>query len=206
MDFAKLYAEQFYMIDTIPNITRSNKILIPMHKAIANFIEENSNFKAVSLPDKEFEAVFPYGTKKIDIALLDDKNNLKGAILFKGIRSEYNKNANNYYESMKGESSLFIDNNIPVYQIIFIPTKVRHKLSNGKQGFEDPTTKSFNNYNTFINNRPNYWDSLKLGVFYFDINYDEYTAEYSKNKVIDNMENNLSEGLLNFIKKVTDNG
>ena len=39
-----------------------------------------------------------------------------------------------------------------------------------------------------------------------DINYDNYTAEYSKDKVIDNMELTLEEGLLNFIKKVEAHG
>ena len=71
--------------------------------------------------------------------------------MFKAIRSEYNKNANNYYENMKGESSLFIDNNIPVYQIIFIPTQVHHKNSKGQKAFETPTQKSYDNYYNFVN-------------------------------------------------------
>lgn len=200
--FTNLYVEQIKTADTVANSTRSNKILVPMHKAIADFITKNSNYHTQSLPDSEYEAIFTYGSKKVDIAIFDDENNLKGAILFKGIRSEYNKNANNYYEQMKGESSLFMDNNIPVYQIIFIPTQVHHKKSNGSRGFETPTDKSFNNYNGFINHKPAYWDLLKLGVFYIDIDYNNYTAKYSKDKVIDNMEPTLEEGLLNFIKKV----
>ena len=206
MNFTNLYVEQIKTADTVANSTRSNKILVPMHKAIADFITANSNYHTQSLPNNEYEAVFDYGSKKVDIAILDDENNLKGVILFKGIRSEYNKNANNYYEQMKGESSLFIDNDIPVYQIILIPTKVHHKQSNGKHGFETPTDKSFNNYNNFVNNKPSYWNLLKLGVFYFDIDYDNYTAEYSKDKVIDNMDANIPEGLLDFIERVKQHG
>ena len=204
MKFKELYAQQIKTADTVPNATRSSKILIPMHSAIAEFVAENSEYKTQSMPDKEFEAQFSYGTKKIDIALLDDENNLKGAMLFKGIKSEYNKNANNYYEQMKGESSLFIDNGIPVYQIILIPTKVHHK--GGKDGFETPTEKSFNNYKNFIHSKPAYWDKLKLGVYYFDIDYTTYTAEYSTEKVIEGVEPTLTEGLLNFIEKVKKNG
>ena len=89
--------------------------------------------------------------------------------MFKSIKSEYNKNANNYYENMKGESSLFIDNNISVYQIIFIPTAVRHKKSNGEKTFETPTENSYKNYCNFISNHSSYWNNLKLGVFYFDV-------------------------------------
>lgn len=201
MNFIELYANQIKIADTIPNSTRSNKILIPMHKAIADYVAMHSRYHTQSLPDSEYLAEFPYGTKKVDIALLDDNNNLKGAILFKGIRSEYNKNANNYYEQMKGESSLFIDNNVPVYQIILIPTLVHHK-TNGKPTFETPTEKSFNNYNNFINTKPNYWNLLKLNVFYIDVDYTNYTANYSTNKIINNIELNLEEGLLNFIKEV----
>jgi len=202
MKFANLFVDQIKTADTVKNATRSNKILIPMHKAIADFISENSHYHTQSLPDSEYTVEFDYGSKKVDIALLDEKNNLKGVILFKGIRSEYNKNSNNYYEQMKGESSLFIDNNIPVYQIILIPTQVHHKNSRGEHVFETPTDKSFNNYNNFVNNKPSYWDLLKLGVFYFDVDYNNYSAVYSVNKIIDNMESTLSEGLLNFIKKV----
>lgn len=199
------YAEQIKTADTVANSTRSNKILVPMHKAIADFITAHSNYHTQSLPDTEYEAIFDYGSKKVDIAIFDEVGNLKGVILFKGIRSEYNKNANNYYEQMKGESSLFIDNNIPVYQIILIPTKIHHKKSNGERGFEVPTDKSFNNYNNFIKNKPAYWDLLKLGVFYFDIDYTDYSIEYSKDKVIDGMEPTIETGLLNFIEMVGKN-
>lgn len=201
-----LYVEQIKTADTIANSTRSNKILVPMHKAIADFITSNSNYHTQALPDPEYEVNFAYGSKKVDIAIFDKEGNLKGVILFKGIRSEYNKNANNYYEQMKGESSLFIDNDIPVYQIILIPTKVHHKKSNGDRGFEVPTDKSFNNYNNFINNKPAYWNLLKLGVFYFDIDYTNYTIEYSKDKVINGMESTIEAGLLNFIKMVEEHG
>ena len=206
MDFAKLYVKQIKIADSTPNATRSNKILIPMHSSIANFISTHSKYHTQSLPDSEYEAIFEYGSKKVDIAIFDDNNILKGVILFKGIRSEYNKNANNYYEQMKGESSLFIDNGIPVYQIICIPTQVHHKKSNGEKTFETPTEKSFNNYNNFINHKPSYWDLLKLGVFYFDIDYNTYTATYSNQKVIHNMDANITEGLLDFIERIEKNG
>ena len=122
--------------------------------------------------------------------------------MFKGIRSEYNKNANNYYENMKGESSLFIDNNIPVYQIIFIPTRVRHKNSKGEKVFEIPTENSYNHYCNFYNSHTSYWKNLKMGIFYFDVEYDNnYQTRYSE-KTVPNMEMTLTEGIINFMKEV----
>ncbi len=202
MIFPDLFADQFRLIDTTPNATRSNRILIPIHSAIAKIISENTSYKVISLPDSEYQFKSDIGSKKIDIAIVDEEDNLKGAIMFKAIRSEYNKNANNYYESMKGESSLFLDNDIPVYQIIFIPTQV--KRSRG--GYETPTEKSYCNYCNFINSHKSYWDNLKLGVFYFDIDYDyDYEIFYS-DKVVPGVEDTLTEGLINFIEGVNNNG
>lgn len=197
MIFPELFANQFHMIAQNPNATRSNKILIPIHSAIAEIVSKHTFYKVVSLPEKEYQFKSDIGTKKVDIAIIDEEGNLKGAILFKAIRSEYNKNANNYYENMKGESSLFLDNDIPVYQIIFIPTQVKHGLT-----FETPTEKSYSNYYNFINSHKPYWDNLKLGVYYFDIDYaNNYETSYS-NKVIPNVESTLTEGLVNFIEGV----
>ena len=202
MIFAKLFSEQFFMVDKNPSITRSNKILIPIHSEIKNFLKTLTKDDIIALPDKEYCFDSEIGSKKVDIAIVNKNNELKAAILFKAIRSEYNKNANNYYENMKGESSLFIDNGIPIYQIIFIPTKVRHKNSKGEKVFEIPTSKSFNNYYNFNKNHSNYWDTLKLGVYYFDIDYENYSGTYSKDKRIPNVENTLTEGLKNFIQEV----
>lgn len=196
--FTHLYAKQFEEIHHNPNATRSSKLIAPMHAAIANFVQNNSDYKVISLPLSEYEFVSELGTKKVDIAIFSkDKQKLLGVIMFKGIRSEYNKNANNYYETMKGESSLFIEAGIPVFQVVFIPTKIKHKTTKG-QGFEEPTEKSCKNYENFINHKSSYWDLLKLSVYYFDVDYDNFTTTYSQKK-IKGVEPTLEEGLLQFI-------
>lgn len=180
MIFPDLFANQLREVDANPNATRSNKILFPLHSAIAKIVSQHTSYKVISLPEKEYHFVSDIGSKNVDIAVVDENNNLKAAIMFKSIKSEYNKNANNYYENMKGESSLFIDNNIPVYQIIFIPTAVRHKNNKGEKTFETPNKNSYNHYCNFISNHSSYWNKLKLGVFYFDVNYDhDYEIFYS---------------------------
>lgn len=202
MIFPELFGKQIHDTELGLISTRSNKILFPIHSTIAKIVKECTNYEVLSLPEKEFTFEGKYGTKNVDIAIIDPKSkNLKGAIMFKGIRSEYNKNANNFYENMKGESSLFLDCNIPVYQIIFIPTKVRHKKSNGEKVFETPTEKSYNNYCNFIAEKPAYWEKLKLGVYYFDVEYvNNYVTCYS-DKVVPGVESTLTEGIKNFIKE-----
>ena len=196
--FDSIYAKQFEEISNNPNATRSSKLIAPMHLAIAEFVKKNSEYEAISLPFSEYEFVSELGTKKVDIAIFDkESQKLLGVIMFKGIRSEYNKNANNYYESMKGESSLFIESGIPVFQIVFIPTKIKHKTTKGST-FEEPTDKSFKNYENFINHKSAYWNLLKLSVYYFNIDYNNFSAEYSEKK-IKGIEPTLEEGLLTFI-------
>ena len=155
--FTTLYANQFKEISKNPNATRSSKLITPIHAAIGDFIRENSNFDVITLPLSEYNFVSSLGTKKVDIAILDKTTKkLLGAVMFKGIRQEYNKNANNYYESMKGESSLFIEAGIPVFQIVFIPTYIKHKNSKGEMVFEEHTEKSFKKFDIififFLNN------------------------------------------------------
>lgn len=201
MIFPELFSNQFRLIDEKPNMTRSNKILIPIHSEIARIVSNIEGYRAISLPEKEYKFTSVLGSKKIDIAVLGEDSKLKGAIMFKGIRSEYNKNANNYYENMKGESSLFLDNGIPVYQIIFIPTYIKHINS-----FEKPTEQSFLNYCNFIQFHNSYWDRLKLGIFYFDIDYNNnYRASYSA-KVVPEVEETLTEGVNNFMEEIKRNG
>ena len=196
--FNYLYAKQFEAIHNNPNATRSSKLIAPMHEAIANFIKSNSNYKVIALPSSEYEFSSMLGTKKVDVAIFDKEGKkLLGVIMFKGIRSEYNKNANNYYETMKGESSLFVEAGVPVFQVVFIPTKVKHKTTKG-MGFEEPTEKSFKNYENFINQKSSYWDLLKLSVYYFDVDYNNFIANYS-NKIVKGVEPTLEEGLLHFI-------
>lgn len=202
MIFPNLFSDQLRETESNPFATRSNKILFPLHSAIADIVAQYTKYQVMSLPEKEYNFISDTGTKKVDIAIVDENDNLKAAIMFKSVKSEYNKNANNYYENMRGESSLFIENSVPVYQIIFIPTRVRHKNSRGEKTFEIPTKKSYEHYCNFAILHSPYWNNLKLGVYYFDVDYEnDYKVSYS-NQVVPGVERTLTEGLVNFMKEV----
>lgn len=198
MTYIEIFAEQFKIIKNNPNATRSSALLLPMHSKIADQVE-TFGFITKSLRNKEYTYEGPYGTKKLDIAIFD-KDKLIGAIMFKGIRSEYNKNSNNYFENMRGESQLLLDGNIPVYQIILIPTKIKHKLSSGQIIFEKPTEQSITNYTNYIVSKYKP-DKLKLGIYYIDIDYEYFTATYS-DKIIPTVELTLDEGINNFCRNL----
>lgn len=202
MIFQALYSDQFKSIAKNPTNTRSSKIILPTHQAIANIVKSNTVYNVISLPDKEYNFTSDLGNKKVDIAIVDDDNQLRGAIMFKAIRREYNKNSNNYYENMKGESSLFLDNNIPVYQIICIPTLIQADIKHGKITYEVPTKESYLRYCNFIANHMSYWDKLKLGVYYFDVNYDDNFATAYSSKIVPGVEPTITEGIINFTKEI----
>lgn len=185
MQYAKLYGEQFPIVWNNPNATRSSALITPIHSAIADQCEQ-IGFRTKSLRNHEYEFVGYYGSKKCDIALFDEQGHLKGVILTKWIRSNYNKNANNFFENMRGESQLFIDSRVPVYQTIFIPT------------FERPTPKSTENYQIYINKFCPV--NLKIGVWYMDVEEETGKTTYSNQKTISGVEPTLTEGINNFLK------
>lgn len=195
MEYPKLFAEQFKLLETNPNATRSSKLLVPIHSAIAAQVE-TYGYTTRSLKNHEHTLVGPYGSKKLDVAIFDH-NKLIAAIMFKGIRSEYNKNSNNYFENMRGESGLLLDSGINIYQLILIPTRCKHKLKSGKIVLETPKLESTENYNSYIINgyKP---EKLKLGVYYIDVDYVNFTASYSTRRVEAIHERTISEGIENF--------
>lgn len=118
--FKELFLEQFALEKEYT--TRSPKVIMPTHKAIGKQFEEKG-YKV----KYEYNFQGLYGEKKVDIAVFDKNNKLVSVVLFKGIRSNYNKNANNYFEGARGETTLFLDSipDISVYHLVFIPTKIK---------------------------------------------------------------------------------
>lgn len=198
MNYLQLFGEQLQKVAINPNITRSTSLVKPMHTEIATQVE-SYGFQTRSLQNKEYTFVGPYGTKDLDIAIFKN-NKLIGAIMFKGIKSEYNKNANNYFENMRGENQLLIDGNLPVYQIILIPTKIKHKNNKKEIVFETPGKNHITNYDNYINScyKP---DKVKIGVYFLDVDYLTYETKYSDIK-IHNTEATIEEGIENFIKSL----
>lgn len=196
MEFSQLFANQFKDIAEKkygPATTRSSKLLEPIHSKIADIVEAQG-YSTRSLRNSEYEFVGAYGSKKVDIAIFDGDKFI-GAINFKGIRSEYNKNANNFYENMKGESDLFVNAGIPIMQVIFIPTKIHHKKRNGEIVFETPTQKSRDNYKNFLTHKSSYWDLLTFIPYYFEVDYDNFIIKYCE----DNISPCLTDEIIKFV-------
>jgi hypothetical protein len=191
--FKELFLEQFALEEEYT--TRSSKVVMPTHKAIGKQFEEKG-YKV------EYEYNFQglYGEKKVDIAVFDKNNKLVSVVLFKGIRSNYNKNAHNYFEGARGETTLFLDSipDLSVYHLVFIPTKIK-KNERGILKWEIPSEKHYQCYYDYIRLKcvPK---RMKMSIFYFDINYDDYGIEYA-NKPMPGRADTVTKDIDNYIKE-----
>ena len=105
-----------------------------------------------------------------------------------------------YYENMKGESSLFIEDNIPVYQLMWLPD---YLPSSSSKKWEIPGQKHLDYYSNFIKNKSSYWDLLKVDIILFHIDYENnYNTTYSNNLFVDGCSKTVEEGLDAFLKEV----
>lgn len=191
--FKELFLEQFALEEEYT--TRSPKVVMPTHKAIGEQFKEKG-YKV------EYEYNFQglYGEKKVDIAVFDKNNKLVSVVLFKGIRSNYNKNAHNYFEGARGETTLFLDSipDLSVYHLVFIPTKIK-KNERGILKWEIPSEKHYQCYYDYIRLKcvPK---RMKMSIFYFDIDYDNYGIEYA-NKPMPGRADTVTEDIGNYIKE-----
>lgn len=201
MNFLELERIRLYKAHTIANYTRSSTSLLDIHSAIGDYVRDHSSYDIQDMRTHEyvFNNSKGMGSKKVDIALLK-QGKLKGVILFKGICKDYNKNANNYYENMKGESSIFIEDNIPVYQMMWLPS---YLPSSNTKGWESPAENHIENYDAFIKNKSTYWNLLQIDIFFFDINYENnYQIAYSNTMALKNGNKTIEQGLQKFIQEV----
>ncbi len=91
---------------------RSNKKIVPVHRCIAEIIQEKLggeragySVKSLGLNDKEeFKLKGQYYEKGIDITILFENQSVSG-LGFKFITSNYKQNSNNYFEGMLGETA-----------------------------------------------------------------------------------------------------
>lgn len=191
--FKELFLEQFALEKEYT--TRSPKVIMPTHKAIGKQFEEKG-YKV----KYEYNFQGLYGEKKVDIAVFDKNDKLVSVVLFKGIRSNYNKNANNYFEGARGETTLFLDSipDISVYHLVFIPTKIK-KNEKGILKWEIPSEKHYQYYCDYIRLKciPK---RAKMSVFYFDIDYDNYRIEYA-DKPMPGRADTVTEDIDNYIKE-----
>jgi len=119
---------------------RSTKKIISLHGTIAEILHSKlkeaypeKNIDVISRgygSDKEFAVPTLTGTKNCDITVLHDGEPI-AVIPVKFVCSNYSQNANNYIDSMMGETVNIRLGNIQVHHVVIIPAYVPHFNSQG---------------------------------------------------------------------------
>lgn len=110
---------------------RSSKKLIPPHQWIKETVKKHLGgeyeYYAMgdneSKYDKEYKVPGSLYDKMVDVTIVKN-NEVKGAISFKSVASNYNQNSNNYFENLVGECFNIQENNIPFCHVFVIRDKI----------------------------------------------------------------------------------
>jgi len=187
------FSNQFKMVEKNPNATRSTAITLELHSRIHDVVESlvGSEYQIRSQKNKEMSIKGAFLSKKADIAIVKD-GEVAGVIEVKAIRSSYKKNATNYFYNMIGETSNLQTANIPVCQIILIPSIVQTR-SAGKTSYETIGDTQLQKYLTLSTSEDNPSKPKRMIVSVLDVDYeDNFNCAFS---TLENFSNDMKDFL-----------
>jgi hypothetical protein len=154
---------------------RSSKKVSPIHNYLADVLCSiyGSEYEVYcSDRNKEFKATGKYYNKNIDITVVKDNNSVF-CLGVKFITSNFKQNANNYFESMLGETANIQTNNIPYAHIIVFrkETPYYDKYGNVKK-IEIIDHKDMSKYIKLMFDTQHQHKPFGLGITLIDINND----------------------------------
>jgi hypothetical protein len=190
--------QSFKFVLSGKNKNRSaNKVDI-IHGIIANhlqtFLGEDYIVKTKFTTGKEEIIIGRYNDKRVDILVERKADNKQIAGLgLKFILSSFQKNSNNYFENMLGETANIRSNNIPYFQVIIL-------LENIPNFSGDGTISSFTKLNNDLMKKYYVLSSDNTTSFYHSplktlvlILKDDIESKYIKNKTKEEYFNSFSE-------------
>lgn len=135
-DFLKSIEQSFEFVLSGKNKNRSAKKVEIIHKNIAEhlqfFLGEEYIVKTKLTTGKEEKIIGRYSTKKVNILIERKVDNKQIAGMgLKFILSSFQKNSNNYFENMLGETANIRSNNIQYFQLIILLENIPNFNGNG---------------------------------------------------------------------------
>lgn len=168
--------------------SRSNEKLKVLHGAIAADLAQSLNLndeytvKSLGYPfrNSSEECIIKgrYTNKKVDITVLGYKE-IELGIAVKFVMQSYQKNANNYFESMLGETANIQSVNIPYFQIFIIPYKLpRYKKGkfDGWDYFDDDYILKYKNLSSDSRKLPH----IPTGILLYIIDLSDDLCDIGK--------------------------
>ena len=202
--FNSCLSNQFLMLDSNKNSTRSPMITLELHSYIKDLCQSylGIDYEVICQDSKEYKANGIFSLKNLDIAILKN-NEPVGAIEVKAIRQSYNKNANNYFENMIGETANLRLAGIKVCQVILLPdivwdsSKLEYQTNGDTQLLK---YKKLMDLDITQSIRPN-----KLLLWYVSVDYNTYEVYQSNYNTINDKNLKLFlQNMYNYIKILKD--
>ncbi|MDO4997129.1 MAG: hypothetical protein Q4E16_00625 [Neisseria sp.] len=116
--------------------SRSNEKLKVLHGAIASDLATRlgKDYRVQSLGfanEKEGKIAGRYMDKKVDIVVSNAQEQAVAGMGVKFVMQNYAQNANNYFESMLGETANIQSNHLPYFQLFIIPYQLPYYSNTG---------------------------------------------------------------------------
>ena len=156
--------------------SRSTEKLKPIHKYIADTLIKiwGNSFQVhyMGKVNKEMKVSGKYYNKDIDITITKDGKPVI-CVGIKYIISNYKQNSNNYFENMMGETAnIQANNNLPYFQLIFLPQKIPYLKKSTKEitKIEEINKKDLQKYINLVYDNPQTHKPYAIGILLIDIN------------------------------------
>ncbi len=222
------YEDTFFFQDLITSIENSFKFVISgenknrsankvdiIHGTIAKHLQEFLGDKYIVktkfTTGKEEMIIGRYNKKRVDILVENKFNNKQVAGLgFKFILSSFQKNSNNYFENMLGETSNIRSNNIPYFQIMVLLENIPNFINNGNiSSYTKMNNNLMKKYNILSSdNATSFFHSpSKLLILIFKDNVEEqYIKIKTKKEYFNAFSNGFKYSLSNSVDIKFDSG
>jgi len=152
---------------------RSSRKVAPIHNYLANALSlvYGEGYEIFcSERNNEFKATGKYYNKNIDITVVKD-NKPVFCLGVKFITSNFKQNANNYFESMLGETANIQSNNIPYAHIIVFRKETPYYDKDGKvKKIEIIDDKDMTKYIKLMFDFQQHHRPFGIGITFIDIN------------------------------------
>lgn len=185
---------------------RSPKKLIPPHQWIKETLKKNlgSDYEyyaagdSNSKFDKEYKVIGQFYDKMVDITVTKN-DNVKGAVSFKFVASNYSQNSNNYFENLIGECFNIQAKDIPFCHVFVIRDKIPYydNKRNVKK-YEQLTEHNLDKY-IKLNKFKDKGSPSKLSMSVIHISGDEYYGDIIHPTSFKSLDQNIQNKMLNDI-------
>lgn len=192
---------------------RSPAKLIPPHQWIKQTLKKqlSSEYELYAMGkdksnkyNKEYKVSGKFYNKDVDITIVKN-NEVKGAVSFKFVASNYSQNSNNYFENLVGECFNIQANNIPFCHVFVIRDKIPYyDNKHNVKKYEQLTEHNLDKY-LKLNKFESEGSPSKISMSIIHITGDEYNGNIIHPSAFKKLDDSTQNRILDDISVSTSN-